>query len=155
MNFTSLTYNKLQAECKLRGLSAKSKTVELIARLNEYEELEKNNLDAAIDNIISNVKLSMLSKILGLDVTTEETLAIHLVKLDGTQVEIGIEEVKKYTDEYFMLDIRVSECGDKIVFYDHWNSFEFIPVNEIATTLITKKLSIDVVCGDAIVISLV
>lgn len=80
---------------------------------------------------------------------------IHLVKVDGTQVEIGIEEVEKYTNEYFMLDIRSSECGNKIIFYDHWNSFESIPVNEIITNLIMKNLSIDVVCGDAIVISLV
>jgi hypothetical protein len=53
MDFKSLPYNKLQSECKQRGLNARGKTLELIARLEQYEQnkntvtiaLEQNNSD--------------------------------------------------------------------------------------------------------------
>lgn len=43
---------------------------------------------------------------------------IHLIKVDGTQLEIGVEEVEKYTDGYTSLRINVSLCGDKIIIHD-------------------------------------
>ena len=76
---------------------------------------------------------------------------IHLVKVDGTQVKIGIKDVEKYTDEYTSLRINVSLCGDKIIIHDRCALFEDEPVNNINVSEI-----VDInIFGDAIVISLV
>jgi hypothetical protein len=52
MNFRELPYNKLQNECKLRGIKANSKVLELIAALEEYESSKKKD-DPIVDIQVS------------------------------------------------------------------------------------------------------
>jgi len=80
---------------------------------------------------------------------------IHLVKVDGTEVLISKEELEKIIHESLPLEVVFSMGGDKIIIYDPHNFYLGIPDNEKVMKLTSVEILLELICGDAIVISLV
>jgi hypothetical protein len=98
MNFRELNRNKLQQECKSRGIKANGKTLELIATLENYE-LSKKKDDPIIDNQVSvDLGYGDLTSfdIFGIDVSVIEPIINEVIETKITQVsnnEVSNNEV--------------------------------------------------------------
>ena len=75
---------------------------------------------------------------------------IHLVKVDGSEIEISKEELEKIMNDNDSLVPMLSNSGDKVIIHDDLAMFyDDDTVNTTVTKLVNRNIF-----GDAIVISL-
>ena len=121
MNFRELNRNKLQQECKSRGIKANGKTLELIATLENYE-LSKKKDDPIIDNQVSvDLGYGDLTSfdIFGIDVSVIEPIINEVIETKITQVsnnEVSNNEVSNN-------EVNHTQVTNKVLSYEQLDSF--------------------------------
>jgi len=126
MNFRELNRNKLQQECKSRGIKANGKTLELIATLENYE-LSKKKDDPIIDNQVSvDLGYGDLTSfdIFGIDVSVIEPIINEVIETKITQVsnnEVSNNEVSN--NEVSNNEVNHTQVTNKVLSYEQLDSF--------------------------------
>jgi hypothetical protein len=116
MNFRELNRNKLQQECKSRGIKANGKTLELIATLENYE-LSKKKDDPIIDNQVSvDLGYGDLTSfdIFGIDVSVIEPIINEVIETKITQVS---------NNEVSNNEVNHTQVTNKVLSYEQLDSF--------------------------------
>jgi len=109
MNFRELNRNKLQQECKSRGIKANGKTLELIAALENYE-LSKKNSDDYTDLIINGT-----SALQNQFIDDSADLDGYLSSFDVFGIDVSSEPVINEVTGVTVTEIKVTQPINKVV----------------------------------------